>query len=116
MRSGVFINWQQLKGCIYNSVKKTMGVKQSTQNDFIYGELGRIDYRSRRYINIIKFWLKIVSAGERKYIKCIYDTMINDIELRPHKQNWASQVKLLLSRLGFMGVWYSQGVGDINIS
>ena len=40
--------------------------------------------------------------------------MINDIELRPHKQNWASQVKLLLSRIGFMDVWYSQGVGDIN--
>ena len=94
--------------------KKTMGVKQSTQNDFIYGELGRIYYQSLRYINIIKFWLKIVSAGERKYIKCIYDTMINDIELRPKKQHWASQVKLLLSRLGFMDVWYSQGVGDIN--
>ena len=54
--------------------KKTMGVKQSTQNDFIYDELGRIDYQSLGYINIIKFWLKIVSAGKRKYIKCIYDT------------------------------------------
>ena len=45
--------------------KKTMGVKQSTQNHFIYGEFGRIDYQSLRYIDAIKFWLKIVSAGDR---------------------------------------------------
>ena len=27
--------------------KKMLGIKQSTQNDFVHGELGRIDYQSR---------------------------------------------------------------------
>ena len=35
--------------------KKLLGVKQSTQNDFVYGELGRMDFQSRQYINIIKY-------------------------------------------------------------
>ena len=51
-----------------------------------------MDYRSIRYINIVKFWLKIVHTEERKYIKCIYSMMLNDLELKPNKQNWASGI------------------------
>ena len=39
--------------------------------------------------------------------------MLNDIELRPNKQNWASMVEHLLSRLGFLEVWNAQWVGNI---
>ena len=42
------------------SCKKLLGVKQTTQNDFIYGELGRIDFQSQRYLVIVKYWLKVV--------------------------------------------------------
>ena len=94
--------------------KRMLGIKQSTQNDFVHGELGRVDYQSLRYINIVKFWLKIVHADQRKYIKCIYNMMLTDIELRPNKQNWTSMIKHLLSRLGFLEVWNAQGVGNIS--
>ena len=94
--------------------KRMLGVKQSTQNDFIYGELGRIDYQGQRYINIVKYWLKIVHTYERKYIKCTYTMMLNDIELNPNKHYWASLVKHLLSRRGILEVWIAQGMGNIN--
>ena len=94
--------------------KRMLGIKQSTQNDFVHGELGLVDYQSLRYINIVKFWLKIVHADQRKYIKCIYNMMLTDIELRPNKQNWTSMIKHLLSRLGFLEVWNAQGVGNIS--
>ena len=93
--------------------KKVLGVKQSTQNDFVYGDLGRINFQSRRYLIILKFWLKVVSSEETKYIKQMYNTMINDMTIHPRKQNWASCVKHLLSRLGFLEVWEAQGVGNI---
>lgn len=76
--------------------KKILGVKQTTQNDFIYGELGRIDFQSQRYINIIKYWLKVVQSDNRKYAKLIYDMMLNDLEIRAQKQNWALSVKKLI--------------------
>ena len=67
--------------------KRMLGIKQSTQNDFVHGELGRLDYQSLRFTNIVKIWLKIVLAGEQKYIKCIYHMTLTDIELRPNKQS-----------------------------
>ena len=39
--------------------KQVLGVKFSTQNGFIYGELGRVSYYTRRLFSIIKFWFKI---------------------------------------------------------
>ena len=92
--------------------KKVLGVKQSTQNDFVYGELGRTDYQSRRFVAIIKYWLKVISSEETKYTKQIYKMMLNDLETQPLKLNWALSVKELLCKLGFMQAWLSQGVGN----
>ena len=85
----------KLKQFIFNFCKKILGVKQSTQNGFIYGELGRIDYQSRRYmyLAIIKYWFKVVCSEENKHIKQVYNMMLDDIAIQPLKQNWASCVK-----------------------
>ena len=49
--------------------KKLLGVKQTTQNDFIYGELGRIDFQSQRYLIIVKYWLKLIQCADIKINK-----------------------------------------------
>ena len=38
--------------------KQLLGIKQATQNDFVYGELGRYPLIVHRQYRIIKFWLK----------------------------------------------------------
>ena len=88
--------------------KKLLGVKQSTQNDFIYGERGRLNFQVQRYISIVRYWLKIVTLDENKYVKCIYNMMIQDLESSPEKPNWALHVKHLLSIYGFRNVWEAQ--------
>lgn len=88
--------------------KQLLGVKTSTQNDFIYGELGRTNYYTRRLYIIIKYWFKILASDDRKYIKCVYNMMINDMNEKPNTRNWAALVKNLLSSLGFLHVWMSQ--------
>ena len=82
--------------------KKLLGVKKSTQNDFVYGELGRTNYISKRYAIIIKYWFKILTAPENKYIKLVYNMMLSDLELFPNKVNWVSLVRHLLMSLGFL--------------
>ena len=94
--------------------KRLMGVKKTTQNDFIYGELGRTNFLIRRYLLIIKYWFKILSAGENKYVKLIYRLMLNDIDTRANTVNWASLLRNLLSSLGFHAVWVNKGVGNYN--
>ena len=94
--------------------KALLGVKQSTQNTFIYGELGRMPYQMLRYFNIIKYWLKVINKSENKYVTIIYKMMLRDIEINDRKTNWASLVKNLLANLGFFEVWLNQGVGNVN--
>ena len=95
--------------------KRLLGVKQSTQNNFIYGETGRISYINKRYMNIIKYWLKICTASNNKYIKKVYDMLNIYNESHINTVNWVSQVRTLLSTHGFFEVWLNQGVGDINL-
>ena len=84
--------------------KKRMGVKQSTQNDFIYGELGRKTFVTSRYYNIIKYWLKILCVNELKYNKLVYDLLISDSLDHPNKSSWVTLLTDLLSSFGF---WYA---------
>ena len=79
----------------------------------LYMESSRIDFQSKRLTNIVKYWLKIITSNDNKLTKLAYKTKLNDIIIYPHKDNWASSVKLLLSRLGFFEVWLAQGVGNI---
>ena len=95
--------------------KQVLGVKFSTQNDFIYGELGRVSYYTRRLFCIIKYWFKIINADNRRYIKHVYKLMLEDLDQNPNIKNWASFVKNTLSNSGFYHVWLTQGVGDIKI-
>ena len=95
--------------------KALLGVKRTTQNDFVYGELGRLDLKHYRLISIIKYWFKILACDNTKYIKNVYSMMLNDLEVRQNKQNWASSVRTLLESLGFNDVWYFQGVGNVNM-
>ena len=95
--------------------KRLLGVKKSTQNDFVYGELGRTTLIIKRYVSIIKYWFKILMSSENKYINLTYKIMFNNLERRPNATSWASLVKDLLFSLGFNEVWLQQGVGNYNI-
>ena len=95
--------------------KRLLGVKIQTQNNFIYGELGRVPVRNYRLIAAIRYWFKILQCDGTKYIKLVYNVMIEDLQNSPEKSSWAKSVKLLLESLGCGHVWIEQGVGDINM-
>lgn len=94
--------------------KKILAVKKCTQNDFVYGELGRVSLQTRLYYSIINYWFKILESPETRYIRFAYKMMLADMEKKPNIVNWASNVKNLLSNLGFYEVWLNQNVGNKN--
>ncbi|XP_052787930.1 uncharacterized protein LOC128222834 [Mya arenaria] len=95
--------------------KELLGVRLQTQNNFVYGELGRTSLLCKRSINVIRYWLKIVTMETVKYVKLMYDKLCMHLEENPHFKSWAYNVRQLLQALGFNDVWLSQGVGDINL-
>ena len=52
--------------------KRLLVVKKCTQNDFVYGELGRMNCQYVGYFIMIKYWVNILHAHDTKYVtKCI---------------------------------------------
>ena len=76
-------------------------MKKSTQHNFVYGELGRKNFITKRYFIIVKYWFKILFSPENKYIRMIYNLILMDLEELPNKINVASLVRHLLISLGF---------------
>ena len=82
--------------------KRLLGVKSSTQNEFVYGELGRTNLITRRYLSIVKYWFKILMASENKYISLVYKIMVNDLERQPITTNWALTCETFTTFTGFL--------------
>ena len=85
--------------------KNILGVRKSTQNDFVYGELGRFPMHVSRKLRIIKYWLNIVTGQKSYYINVLYADSLQHIE-KSNKPSWTRSVKLLLCSSGFGEVWF----------
>ena len=81
--------------------KRLLGVKKTTQNDFVCGELGRRPLICNKYFIIIKFWFNILNCTEHKYINKVYNILLSDIENNNNVVNWASLLRDILCKLGF---------------
>jgi hypothetical protein len=95
--------------------KEILGVKSQTQNEFIYGELGRIPMRKQRIIIMIRYWLRVLKCKDTKYTKVAYNMLLKDSQELPNKINWAIIVKNILENTGFSLVWHAQGVENNNM-
>ena len=96
-------------------LKTILRFKTSTPNDLVYAELGRQTLRTKRLVQIINYWFKILTSQDTKYIKHVYNFMLQDVEAHPNKVNWAVLVRNVLTELGFYEVWVQQGVGNYNV-
>ena len=68
-----------------------------------------------RYVNIVRYWVKILESNGNEYVKKVYNMMLNDLVRRPYKINWASLVRDTLNNLGFQYVWLAQTIGNAKI-
>jgi hypothetical protein len=109
-----FSNADQLEKIHLKFCKQLLGVRPQTQNNFVYGELGRMTIKQHRIVSAIRYWLKITNSADFKYISCMYNIMLTDLEKQPLKNNWAKQIKIALESLGFTDVWL-YGVGNPDI-
>ena len=60
--------------------KKLLGVKKSTPNGFVYGELGRVTMQNGIFYSILSYWFKILESEQTQYINYAYKMMLADIE------------------------------------
>ena len=94
-------------------LKNLLGVKRTTQNDFIYDEYGTTPLSGTRKIQIIKYWTKIVCEKKPHMVTNCHNVMYNHSSVTENCTNWASRVRDLLFSLGSDECWYQQSAGDM---
>ncbi|XP_053395023.1 uncharacterized protein LOC128555740 isoform X1 [Mercenaria mercenaria] len=90
--------------------KSLLNVKTSSSNIGVYGKLGRYPLYINRYLQIIKYWGKIVSSSNILLVK-LYEYFLVS---KNNRNNWAYQVKCLLDNFGFSYVWNNPTLVDLD--
>lgn len=92
--------------------KRFLGVPIRTPNKMVYGELVRFPLYINSAVRAIKYWFKLIQMSHDRLPYQAYCMLLNMD--KNGKDNWASQVRSMLSSCGFYFVWLQQGVGNIN--
>ena len=97
-----FCKSKKLENIHTKFLKIILGVRKSSSNVAVYGELGRYPLYINRYIRIIKFWFKIIRTNNI-IMNSIVETCISDID--KGITNWFANVRNLLEKYGFLDIW-----------
>ena len=81
--------------------KYILGLKSSTPNAMVYGEMGRYPLAITIKTRIISFWLKLLQGKKSKLIYKVYNLMYNMYIDNEFTWNWLDNVFKVLYSSGF---------------
>ena len=93
-------------------LKSILGVKSSTPNIYVYGELGVYPLILERQVRVIKFLLKIINPflNIGTYTRKVYEQLVELNRVDPTAVTWVSLVKNMLFRCGVGNYWLNQNI------
>lgn len=92
--------------------KRYLGVPLKTPSKMVYGELGRYPLYVNSSLKFIKYWIRLLQMEDSRLPKQAYSMM--RIQDQSGKRNWASEIRELLTKIGFDTVWLNQNVNNVN--
>ena len=98
-----FNQYEELERCQYYACKRFMCAKQNACNYFVLGECARYPMYITSTKRCLKYWFKILSMDDSRFVKKCYHMMLMD-DLNG-KSNWVSSLRHCLQTLGFGYVW-----------
>ena len=91
-------------------LKRQLGVGSTTPTVAVLGECASFPMYIKCYVNVIKYWLKILSTDDDTLLRSCYNMLVE--HANAGRKNWASDVRNLLYTHGFGFIWEQQGVED----
>ena len=107
-----FSKSKQLENIHLKFCKNVLGVRQSTSNVAVYGELGRYPLYINRYIRIIKYWFKLCNTDNIILKASLLDSQRDTLQ---GKLNWCTHIRNMLARYGFLEVYDNVMHVDANV-
>ena len=96
--------------------KNILGVKLSTSNCAVAGELGQYPLVIARKISMLKYWVRIITGPRDQYRFMIYQelkTRYNEILPRNYS-NWANEIRKILIEVGLEYIWHNEVIDNNN--
>ena len=87
--------------------KRILGLKESTNNEIVLGELGWWKMKTRRDMIRLRYWRKLINMGKERLPRVAYEE-----ELRKGGKNWARHIEELLRELKLEEHWEKQEVKE----
>ena len=105
-----FMNAECIERVHKKNCKYIINVKQTTNNNALYSELGRYPLVIERRIRIVKYWFNVMRKSENNCIvNSVYNEMKSSIENDANSLFWLTKLKQLLEQNGFADVWMYPG-------
>ena len=92
--------------------KRQLGVGTTTPSVAVLGECGTFPIFIQCFINVLKYWFKLVNLPNDSLLRSCYDMLC--VHVAAGRENWAGDVKSILYRHGFGYVWEQQNIDDIH--
>lgn len=92
-----------LKFCKY-----ILGVKRSTPNAMVYGELGSFPIHITIKCKLIGFWLRLISSKESKLSFVMYKALLQLYNDNIYKSPWIVCIHNILNNCGLSNIWTNQ--------
>ena len=101
--------WEEAERLQREMAKRILGLKESTNNEVVLGELGWWKLKSRRDMLRLRYWRRLINMKQEKLPKRVYEW-----ELRrwKGKRSWIRHTKKLLIGLGLQDYWKEQKVKE----
>ena len=90
--------------------KRILGVKVSTPNSAVAGELGQYPLIIVRKLLMLKYWIKIINGPHNMYRYSVYQYLKNNIVVNRTCKNWSKEVRSILIQIGREGAWHSDTI------
>ena len=95
-----------LKFCKY-----LLGLKASTPNCMVYGEVGGLPVSVNIERRMVGYWMKLATLDDTRICKKLYNVMLHWYENDSYQSKWLSTVKDILINNELDYVWQTQGMG-----
>ena len=108
-------NTTLIEGVHLKFCKYLLGLKSSTPNCMVYGELGRYPLDITIKTRMISYWVKILKSKASKFTHIMYQELYKMYNDNRFKSRWVDEVFKILNVNGLGYIWYNQ-TAELNVN
>ena len=93
-------------------LKKILGLRPSTPNCIVYGEVGKLPLQIKVDKQLITYWFRLLTKDDQTFAYIVYMIVLKLILRDEYQACWFCRVKCILDNCDLSYMWYNQHLID----